>query len=264
MFNLATSYLHLKIAASDGACAALSPISPDLFAQSCPRFFDGFFVTLELLVLSSAIGFVVALAIVLARVSRIPLLSIPAQAYVYIFRGTPLLVQLWVLYYGLGSLGAEGLGPLWPFFKEGWWVGLLTLILNTSAYVAEILRGGIENLPTGQVEAAEACGMSWSQRMRRIIFPQAIRIAWPAYGNEVILLMKASALVSTITVMDLMGQTRTIFSRSYDLSIFLYGALMYLVLAGVITLGLRLFEMRLTIPAVTRRRRPLSTVDTEG
>ncbi len=261
MAGFADTYLDLKIAASDGACAALSPISPQLFADACPRFFDGLFVTVELLFLSSAIGFFVAVAVVLARVSKNPLLFAPAQAYVYVFRGTPLLVQLWVFYYGLGSLGEEGLGPLWPFFREGWWVGLLTLVINTSAYVAEILRGGIENLPRGQVEAAEACGMSWAQRMRRIVFPQAIRIAWPAYGNELILLMKASALISTITVMDLMGQTRTIFSRSYDLSIFLYGALLYLVLAGLITLGLRLVEMRMAIPATARRRRTLSPVD---
>ncbi|WDR04494.1 ABC transporter permease subunit [Devosia rhodophyticola] len=256
MFDFVRVYLNFKIAASDGICGALAPISPDLFVNACPRFFDGFFVTLELLLLSSVLGFLIAVAVVLARVSSSRFLSIPAHAYIYVFRGTPLLVQLWVLYYGLGSMGAEGLGPLWPFFKEGWWVGLLTLTLNTAAYVAEILRGGIQNLPHGQIEAAEACGMTWSQRMRRIIFPQAIRIAWPAYGNEVILLMKASALVSTITVMDLMGQTRTIFSRSYDLSIFLYGAALYLVLAGLLTLGLRLVEARMTIPSFTQPKSP--------
>lgn len=253
MFEIAKSYLKLKIAMSDAVCAGLDPITPHLFASQCTRFIDGFIVTLELLVFSSLIGFAVAVLIVMARVSGRPLLSIPAQAYTYVFRGTPLLVQLWILYYGLGSLGEAGLGPLWPFFKEGWWVGLLTLVLNTSAYVAEILRGGIENLPRGQVEAAEACGMGWWLRMRRIIFPQALRIAWPAYGNEIILLLKGSALVSTVTVLDLMGQTRTIFARSYNLSIFLYGAILYLVMAGAITLILRFVEYRMAIPRVARK-----------
>jgi len=244
------SYNALKILASDSTCALLKPITPELFGNSCTRFIDGFFITLELLILSSIIGFFIALMVVLARVSRIPLLSLPAYAFTYVFRGTPFLVQLWILYFGLGSLGAERLGVLWILFKDAWWVGLLALTLNTAAYVTEILRGGIDNVPRGQVEAALSCGMSWRQRMQFIILPQALRIAWPAYGNEVILLMKASALVSTITVLDLMGQTRTIFSRSYSLEIFLYGAVLYLLLTSVLTLILRAIERRITIPSV--------------
>lgn len=242
-------YQNMKITASDGACAILNPVSPDLFAKSCSRFVDGFFVTFELLLLSSIAGLALAILIVSARVSGKRMFSIPAYIYAYVFRGTPLLVQLWVFYYGLGALGAENLGILWPFFKEAWWVGLLVLTLNTAAYVAEILRGGIDNLAKGQIEAAIACGMSWFTRMRRIVFPQALRIAWPAYGNEVILLMKGSALVSTITVLDLMGQIRTVFSRSYSLEIFLYGAIMYLLLAGVITVLFRVIEHRIKIPS---------------
>jgi His/Glu/Gln/Arg/opine family amino acid ABC transporter permease subunit len=246
LFDALPSYRAIKIAASDGACYALKPISPDLFASSCTRFFDGLFVTLELLIAACAIGFVLAIVLVLARLSPTKLLSVPAYTFMYVFRGTPLLVQLWVFYFGLGALGADGLGPLWPFFREAYWVGLLVLTLNTSAYVAEILRGGIENVPHGQVEAATACGMRPTTIMRRIVFPQALRIAWPAYGNEVILLMKGSALVSTITVLDLMGQIRTVFSRSYSLEIFLYGALFYLALSALLTVILRLIEKRLT------------------
>lgn len=248
-----SSYNSLKILLSDGACAALKPITPELFGTSCTRFIDGFFITTELLILSSLIGFVIALAMVLARVSRLPLLAVPAYIFTYVFRGTPFLVQLWILYFGLGSLGAENLGILWVLFKDAWWVGLLALTLNTAAYVAEILRGGIENVPRGQIEAALSCGMSWRQRMQYIILPQALRIAWPAYGNEVILLMKASALVSTITVLDLMGQTRTIFSRSYSLEIFLYGAVLYLILTSVLTLILRAIESRISSPLVGKK-----------
>ena len=136
------------------------------------------------------------------------------------------------------------MGVLWPFFKEGWNVGLLVLILNTAAYVSEILRGGLVNVDKGQMEAALASGMSWFQSMRRIRLPQALRIAWPAYDNEVVLLMKGSALVSTITVLDLMGQTRTIFSRSYSLEIYGYSAVLYLILDGIIALTFKAVELR--------------------
>jgi len=244
-------YREFKFWLSDAVCALFEPVVPALFARSCSRFADGFLVTIELLILSSLIGFAIALAAVLCRLSVQPILKALAFVYIYLFRGTPLLVQFWIAYFGIGSLGEASLGPLlWPLFKDAWWVGLIVLSLNTGAYVAEILRGGLENVPGGQMEAAIAHGMSWLQAMRRIMLPQALRIAWPAYGNELVLLMKGSALVSTITVMDLMGQTRTIFSRSYDLNVYLYAAVLYLAIAGVITLFCRLIESRLT-PEIT-------------
>jgi His/Glu/Gln/Arg/opine family amino acid ABC transporter permease subunit len=247
-----SAYSDVKIWLSDGICAALNPISPQLFATSCPRFIDGFFVSIELLVLSSAIGFGIGIAIALARVSKVPVISIPAYLYSYIFRGTPLLVQLWVFYFGFGALGEARLGPLWPLFRDAYTVGLIALTVNTSAYCAEIFRGGIVNIAQGQIEAATACGMSWWTTMRRIVLPQALRISWPAYANEVILLLKGSALVSTITVLDLMGQTRTIYARNYSLDTFLYAILLYLVLSGTLTLLLRLIERRLTLPGQHR------------
>lgn len=237
-------YTDAKYALSDGLCVVLEPATPAAFAQYCSRFIDGFIVTGELLVLSCLIGFIVAVGVVLARLSQSAALSWVATSYCYVLRGTPLLVQLWLAYFGLGALGAENLGPFWPIFSNSWLVGLLVLILNTSAYVAEILRGGLVNLHRGQMEAALACGMSWLAAMRHILLPQAIRISWPAYGNEVILLMKGSALVSTITVLDLMGQTRTIFARTYALDVYLYAAVLYLVLAALITLFFKAFERR--------------------
>jgi polar amino acid transport system permease protein len=241
-------YFDGKIWLSDQSCALLKPITPSLFGSSCTRFFDGFFVTLELLILSSVIGIALAIAIALARTSGNLAISAPAYAYTYIFRGTPLLVQLWVFYFGFGALGADGLGPFWPLFRDAYSVGLIVLTINTSAYAAEIFRGGIDNVPRGQIEAAIATGMSWWTRMRRIVLPQALRIAWPAYSNEVVLLLKGSALVSTITVLDLMGQTRTIFARSYSLDIFVYAAVLYLVLSAAITLLLRWIEARMRLP----------------
>jgi polar amino acid transport system permease protein len=248
-------YRDVKIWLSDSVCTGLSPVSPELFANSCTRFLDGFFVSIELLLLSSLMGFVIAIGLAIARTSGIPLLSYPAFIYCYVFRGTPLLVQLWVFYFGFGSLGAAGLGPFWPLFRDAYMVGLITLTINTSAYAAEIFRGGIVNVPYGQVEAALAIGMDWWTRLRRIILPQALQISWPAYSNEVILLLKGSALVSTITVLDLMGQTRTIFSRSYNLEIFLYAIVLYLVLSGSLTILLRIMEARLRTPGQMTERR---------
>ena len=239
-------YQDMKIAASDGVCAVIGPVTPELFQENCARFIDGFWVTIELILFASIIGLGIALVTVLARLSGNRILSTISYVYTYVFRGTPLLVQLWIFYFGIGGLGEEGLGPiLWAFFKDGWNVGLLVLTLNTGAYVAEILRGGLVNVPKGQMEAALAYGMTWLQAMRRVMLPQAFKIAWPAYGNEVILLLKGSALISTITVLDLMGQTRTVFSRSYDLQIYLYAAILYLVLAGLITVAFRRIETRM-------------------
>ena len=235
-------YTDLKYAASDGVCAVVSPIAPKGLADYCSRFADGFIVTVELLSLACLFGFILAVIIVLARLSPFKTLSLVATSYCYLFRGTPLLVQLWIAYFGIGALGQEAVGPLWVILSNGWLVGLMVLTLNTSAYVAEILRGGLVNIDKGQMEAAKVCGISWFKAMRHILFPQALRISWPAYGNEVILLMKGSALVSTITVLDLMGQTRTVFARTYSLDIYLYAAILYLVLTGVITLMLKAVE----------------------
>ncbi|MBX2805333.1 MAG: ABC transporter permease subunit [Hyphomicrobiales bacterium] len=248
------SYREIKIWLSDSACIGLSPVSPELFARSCPRFIDGFFISIELLVLASLFGFVIAIGLAVARTSNVGALSVPAFVYCYVFRGTPLLVQLWIFYFGFGSFGAEGLGPFWLVFRDGYWVGLVVLTINTSAYAAEIFRGGIVNVPHGQIEAALAIGMGWWTKLRRIMLPQALQISWPAYSNEIILLLKGSALVSTITVLDLMGQTRTVFSRSYNLEIFLYAILLYLVLSGSLTIILRILEARLRTPTQMSRQ----------
>ncbi|WP_299732352.1 ABC transporter permease subunit [uncultured Tateyamaria sp.] len=243
-------YQEFKYLISDSVCAGLSPLSGDLFGKACPRFIDGFLVTIELLVLACGIGFFLAIGLTLARMSGRRPLAWPATALVYVFRGTPLLVQLWIIYFGFGSLGEDILGPiLWSFFKNPWLVGLLVLTLNTSAYVSEIFRGGLANVDRGQLEAALSIGMPWLRAMRRIMLPQAIRIAWPAYGNELVLMMKGSALISTITVLDLMGQTRTVFARNFDLTTYLYAAILYLVLAGLITAFVNTIERRMQLSA---------------
>lgn len=238
-------WTEAKIAASDGVCALVDPLAPPLFSKYCWRFIEGGIVTIELLALCTLFGFLIAVPLALLRVDVGGVAGRLAAAYCYVFRGTPLLVQLWTLYFGIGAFGEEGLGPLWPLFKDAYVVGLLTLSLHAGGYAAEIFRGGLVNVPKGQMEAATAYGMGYWSALRRIRAPQAFRLMWPSYANEIVLMMKASALVSTITVLDLMGQTRTVFSRSYDLTIFLYAAILYLILAGALTLSFRAIEKRL-------------------
>ena len=217
----------------------------DLLLRYGDRFLDGTWVTLHLVFLSSVAGLCLAVPLALMRVSGNPLLRAPAWSYIYVFRGTPLLIQLFIIYYGLGQFEAVREGPLWPVLRSSWWCGLIELTLNTAAYTGEILRGGIRGVPHGEVEAARACGMSPFVMYRRVILPQAFRIAWPAYGNEVVLLLKGSALVSTITVFDLMGVTRTVFSRSYNLETFLWAALLYFAMTFALTWGFRAIERRI-------------------
>lgn len=245
--KLISSYQDFKFDSSDAVCETIGPwsITPEGFDTYCTRFMDGSFITLELLLISSILALLLAIPIALARVSKVRALSLTAYGYIYVFRGTPLLIQLFILYYGIGSVGAEKLGALWIIFKDGYWVGMIALMLNSAAYIAEILRGGIVNVDRGQYEASEALALSWWQSMRKVILPQAFKSAWPAYSNEVVLLLKGSALVSTITVMDLMGQTRAVFAKSYSLDIYLYATVLYLILAGIITLLYRMLEKSL-------------------
>ena len=216
-----------------------------LVMQYGDRFWDGTLITLKLVFLSSVAGLLIALPLALARSSKYRRYWMPAYGYIYFFRGTPLLIQLFLIYYGLGQFPAITDSFLWPVLGDAEWCGLIGLTLNTAAYMAEILRGGIRAIPRGEIEAAKAFGMSWWMLQRRIILPRALRIAWPAYGNEVVLLLKGSALVSTITVWDLMGEARSVFSRTYALEIFLYAAIIYFLLTFILTRVFNQIEKRI-------------------
>ena len=154
-----------------------------------------------------------------ARMSRNPLLSGLAYAYVYFFRGTPLLAQTFLVYYGLGSFRPqlEAIG-LWSFFREAWYCAIFAFSLNTAAYQAEILRGAIESVPKGQWEGAASLGLHKFQTLRKVILPQALIVALRPYGNEIILMIKGSAIVAIITVYDLMGETRLCLFRAASIS----------------------------------------------
>ncbi len=217
----------------------------EILTQYGGRYLDGLWVTVQLLALASIIGLVIAVPLALARVSSNIFVSSAAYAYIYAFRGTPLLIQLFLIYFGLAQFEAVRESFLWPVLRDEFWAGLIALTLNTAAYVAEILRGGIMGVPRGDIEAGRAAGMSPALMYRRLILPKAFRIAWPTYGNEVVLLLKGSALVSTITVLDLMGETRTIFSRNYSLDTFIYAGVLYLLITFVLTRGFRMGEHHL-------------------
>ena len=219
---------------------------PALLWDSLPRLWAGLLVTLQLVGCSLAIGGALALPLALARTSFHPLLRWPAQAYVFFFRATPLLIQLFLVYYGSGQFREtfEGVG-LWGVFRDAWWCALIAFSLNTAAYQAEILRGGIEGVPLGEVEAGRALGMSKALVWRRILLPGAYRIALPALGNEAILMLKASALASVITIYDLMGATRAIFARHFALEMFIYAAVLYLGLTLLLGRAVAALEARL-------------------
>jgi len=201
--------------------------------EKLPDMLEGMVLTLELTIFSLLIGFMFSIPIALLRLSKNPLLWMPAYGYILFFRGTPLLVQLFLVYYGSGQFVAElkSFG-LWTFFREAYFCAIFTLALNTAAYTAEILRGAIQAVPHGEVEAAQACGMRGTLLYRRIILPKAFRMALQAYSNEVVFLFQATSLVSIISLMDLTGVSRVIVARTFAIyEIYIAAGILYLIIS---------------------------------
>jgi len=224
------------------------PLVPDIVIESLPRLMSGTWVTIQITALSVVIGLCLAVPVALMRVAKSRMLSVPSYVFCFYFRGTPLLVQIFLIYYGSGQFVdlLQSVG-LWQFFRQAYFCAVLTLTLNTAAYTAEILRGAIEAVPWGEVEAARACGMNTRVMYRRIILPKAFRLAWPAYTNEVVFLLQATSLVSIITVMDLTGVTRVISARSFAFyEMFIAAALIYLALVYGVLFVFRRIERRIT------------------
>nr|WP_295834616.1 ABC transporter permease [uncultured Azospirillum sp.] len=218
-----------------------------LMWDSLPRMLGGLSLTLQLILGSLALGALVAFAVALLRLSGNRVVEKLAAAYVFIFRGTPLLVQIFLVYYGLGQFEFIRDSFLWPFLREPYWCAILALTLNTGAYTSEVLRGAILSVPQGQVEAARACGMSRPLAFRRIVLPVAIRQMLPAYGNEVILMVKATSLASTITLMEVTGIARRMIAQTFAVfELFIVAGAIYLVLNFVATRLIKFAEWRLT------------------
>ncbi|NRB20391.1 MAG: ABC transporter permease [Rhodobacteraceae bacterium] len=219
----------------------------DILLQYWPRLLDGTLMTIKLTLMGALIAGLISPFLALIRVQASPIAQAPLRLYVSFMRGTPIMAQLFLIFYGSGQFRPflQEWG-LWSFFRDPFNCALLTFALNSTAYQTEILRGGILGVPRGEVEAAMAIGMSRAHTLRRVVFPHAYRIAWPALGNEVILLMKASALASIVTVFDLMGRTRQVFSRSFDFSVYLWAALIYLGITAIFVLLWWQVEKRLS------------------
>ncbi len=216
----------------------------ELIVKSLPRLFEGAILTVEITLLSIAIGLCLAVPLGIMYIAKNPLIWAPVRAYVFYFRGTPLLVQIFLIYYGSGQFREffESAG-LWVFFREPYFCAVLSLTLNTAAYTAYILRGAVQNVPFGEVEAARACGMSGALLYRRIILPKAFRLALPAYSNEVVFLLQATSLVSIITLLDLMGIARIIVARSFAVyEIFITAGILYLIVTYAVLFAFRKVE----------------------
>ncbi|MCW8355989.1 MAG: ABC transporter permease [Marinomonas sp.] len=210
-----------------------------------PRLLQGTWVSLQLVVISIVLGGIFALPIALARISPVGWVRAVPFAYIFFFRGTPLLVQIFLVYYGASQFDAVRESILWPILREPFWCAIIAFTLNTSAYTAEIFRGAIQAIPQGEVEACKVVGMTKFQMYRRILLPRAFGIVLPAYGNEIILMLKGSALASTITILDLTGMARTIIARTYTpMEIFLAAGAIYLVISIVIIAIFRQIELR--------------------
>lgn len=219
----------------------------DVMIQSLPALAGAAVTTLQLLALTLLAGGLLALPLGIAAGSQSRWLRWPIGLYISFFRGTPLLVQIAIVYYGLAQFQFVRDSFLWPVLCQAWPCALLTLSLHTAAYTANILRGAIANVGGGQIEAGRACGMGRIQLYRLVILPQAVRTALPAYGNEVVSMMKATSITSTITIMELTGMANTTVSRTFaPYEVFITAALIYLAIAWCLTRGLRIVEWRLS------------------
>jgi len=227
----------------------------ELIAEAFPKLIAAVDETLLLAGASVSIGFFVAIPIAIMRLSKSRSLSAFAYGYVYIFRSTPLLVQIFLIYYGSGQFRSllDQIG-LWILLRESWFCAIFALMLNTAAYTSEIIRGGIQSVPWGQLEAARAVGMSGPLLFRRIVFPVAMRQALPAYGNELMLMVKATSLASTITIIELTGMAKKIIAATYrPVEVFLIAGSIYLFINFIISRGIMMTENRLNPHLRTHR-----------
>lgn len=200
-----------------------------IIAENFGLYLSGLATTVQLVLAALLIGLSMAIPLSLLAGSRNRLLRAPVFCFSYFFRGTPLLVQMFMIYYGLGQFAFIQQSALWPILREAYWCALIAFTLNTAAYTTEILRGAIQATPYGEIEAAKAYGMSRLMIIRRILLPSAFRRALPAYGNEVIFMLHGSSLASVITIVDITGAARILYSRYYSpYEAFLTAGLLYM------------------------------------
>lgn len=218
------------------------------------EYWGGLVTTVQLVFVSLILGLILAVPLAILRTSRNPLINGPIWLFTYVFRGTPLLIQLYIIYYGIAQIQGIQQTFWWDIFREAFYPALLAFTLNTAAYTTEIIRGAIVATPHGEIEAAKAYGMSWALRMRRIVLPSAARRAVQAYSNEVIFMLHSSAIASVVTLVDLTGAARNIYSRFYaPFDAFIFVALIYMVLTFILVFAFRKLENYLL-----RHQRPVN------
>lgn len=245
---LGTVLLGLWIAAGVGLIYYLFAAYTQEFADKYAwKFLRGIWVTFQIVGISIVLGALLSFPVALGRLSKNRIIGGIAFGYSYLMRGTPLLAQTYLVYYGLGSFNKElqAIG-LWWFFRDAFNCVILIFTLNTAAYQAEILRGAIENVPKEQTEAGQAMGLSKLVIFWKIVLPQALITALRPYGNEIILMIKGSAIASLVTVFDLMGETRRAYSRSFDFQTYIWAAILYLSVVETLRRLWDRFERHLT------------------
>ena len=204
-------------------------------SESLPKLLNAAVVTLKLLSLSLFFGLIIGLLFAVLRLNKNPIVNKFAYGYSYVFRGTPLLVQIFIIYFGLGQIEYFRSTFLWVIFKEPYWCAIIAFALNTGAYTSEILRSAFQTIRPGIIEAGKSLGISNKIIFYKIQIPVAIRQSLPAYGNEIILMMKGTSLASTVTLMDLTGVAKHIVSTTYKpLEVFLLAGGIYLFMTFLI------------------------------
>jgi arginine/ornithine transport system permease protein len=225
----------------------------EAIAQSLPQYLSGAATTLQLLVLALAIGLVLALPLAMLRSLPSPWASKPVWLFTYVIRGTPMLVQLYLLYYGLGQFDAVRESALWPWLRQAWFCATAAFAINTCAYTTEILHGAMKAIPFGEIEAAKAMGMNRWTTLRRIVLPSAFRRSLPAYGNEVVFMLHGTSLASVVTIADLTTAARELNSTYYlPFEAFVTAALFYLAITFVLVALFRAAERRWLAPLQPR------------
>ena len=209
----------------------LAYINDSLLFRNFIEIIAGLDNTLLILAISLPIGFFLSLIFALGRVSNNKFISNTVASYIFVIRGTPLLVQIYLIYFGLGSVKFIRDSFLWYLLKEPFWCGVLALTINTVAYGSEIFRGGIQSITKGQIESGLSLGFNRLALLRKIIFPIALRKVLPSYGNELILMVKATSLVSLTTYMEMTGIARKIMAKTFaPVEAFIAAGILYLFL----------------------------------
>ena len=207
----------------------------DLMIISFPKLLSATLITLKLLSASLIIGLILGLLFSIMRINKNPIINKFAYAYSYFFRGTPLLVQIFIIYFGFGQLEFIRSSVLWVFLKEPYWCAIIAFALNTGAYTSEILRSAFQTIKPGFIEAGKSLGIQSKIIFFKIQIPIALRQSLPAYGNEIILMLKGTSLASTVTLMDITGVAKYIISTTFKpIEVFIVAGGIYLFITFII------------------------------